>query len=84
MVWVCEFVNEVFLGDCSGQGFGLDILFFFRFGFRFGGRISLWITLPETNTAPENGWLEDDISFWGNLGLFFRCELLVSGRGDLF
>ena len=22
------------------------------------------ITLPETNVAPENGWLEDEMSFW--------------------
>ena len=22
-------------------------------------------TLPETNTAPENQWLEHEISFWG-------------------
>ena len=22
------------------------------------------ITLPETNIAPENQWLEDDMSFW--------------------
>ena len=26
------------------------------------------VTLPETNTfAPENGWLEDEISFWDGL-----------------
>ena len=24
-------------------------------------------TLPETNIAPEYGWLEDEISFWGGL-----------------
>ena len=33
-------------------------------------------TLPATNIfAPENGWLEDDeLSFLGRLGLFFRCK----------
>ena len=25
------------------------------------------ITLPETNMAPENGWLEEEISFWDGL-----------------
>ena len=24
-------------------------------------------TLPETNIAPENGWLEYDMSFWDDL-----------------
>ena len=35
-------------------------------------------TFPETNIAPENGWLEVGIpvSFWDG---FFRCEFLVSG-----
>ena len=32
-------------------------------------------TLPETNIAPENGWLEDDISFWG--GLFSGAVLVL-------
>ncbi len=27
-------------------------------------------TLPEANVAPENQWLENEISFWGRL--FFR------------
>ena len=35
-------------------------------------------TLPETNVTPESLRLED----WGKAGLFFRCELLVSGRID--
>ena len=35
-----------------------------------------WYTLPETNIAPDNGWLEDYI-FWG-LSIF-RGKLLVSG-----
>ena len=41
----------------------------------------LCITLPETNIAPENGWLEDDrfLSGW----LPGRCELLGSGSVDL-
>ena len=25
--------------------------------------ISLYISLPETNIAPENGWLEDEFPF---------------------
>ena len=34
---------------------------------------------PETNMfAPENGWLEDEVSFWDFA--YFRGELLVSGR----
>ena len=32
---------------------------------------------PWTNIAPENGWLEDEISFWGGL---FSGAMLVSGR----
>ena len=32
-------------------------------------------TLPETNIAPENGWLE--VSFWNSL---FSGAMLVSGR----
>ena len=31
----------------------------------------LFNTLPETNTAPENQWLEDEISLLGLL--IFRC-----------
>ena len=37
-------------------------------------------TLPETNIAPENGWLEDDFPFGAQP--IFSCELLVSGRVD--
>ena len=37
----------------------------------------LFNTLPETNTAPENQWLEDEISFWDCL---FSGAMLVSGR----
>ena len=37
-------------------------------------------TLPETNLAPENGWLEDFlVSFWGKRPIF-RCEMAVSFR----
>ena len=33
----------------------------------------------ETNIfAPENGWLEDEISFWDFA--YFRGEVLASGR----
>ena len=34
-------------------------------------------TLPKTNIAPENGWLEDEISDWEGL---FSGDMLVSGR----
>ena len=33
-------------------------------------------TLPKTHIAPENQWLEDDISFWDTL---FSEAMLVSG-----
>ena len=26
-----------------------------------------WFTLPKTNIAPENGWLEDEMSFWDGI-----------------
>ena len=35
------------------------------------------IALPKTNIAPENGWLEDEISFWEGL---FSLDMLVSGK----
>ena len=35
-------------------------------------------TLPETNIAPENGWLEDDPFLLGP-GLFSGAKMLVSG-----
>ena len=34
---------------------------------KLGGQIkgvSCYCTLPETNIAPENGWLKDEFSFW--------------------
>jgi len=34
-------------------------------------------TLPETNIVPENGWWEDDISFWGPA--YFHQAMFVSG-----
>ena len=40
-------------------------------------------SLKRTAQAPEKGWFEDYIvSFWE--GLFFRCELLVSGYACCF
>ena len=38
-----------------------------------------YLTLPETNIAPENGWLQVGIllSYWGGL---FLGAMLVSGR----
>ena len=40
----------------------------------------LTVTLAETNSefAPENGWLEEEISFWDDLS---SGAMLVSGRG---
>ena len=35
------------------------------------------VTLPKTNIAPENGWLEYEISYWEGL---FPGDMLVSGR----
>ena len=35
------------------------------------------VSLPETNIAPENGWLEYQFAFGAQR--IFRCELLVSG-----
>ena len=34
-------------------------------------------TLPKTNIAPENGWLDDEISYWEGL---FSGDMLVSQR----
>ncbi len=36
-----------------------------------------WVTLPETNIAPENGWLKYSFPLGWPI---FRGELLVSGR----
>ena len=36
------------------------------------------VCVSESNIAPENGWLEDEILLLGRLP--GRCELLVSGR----
>ena len=44
-----------------------------RFGVKLQMRSS---SFPETNgkaKAPENGWLEDDISFWGGLFSGANC-----------
>ena len=38
-------------------------------------------TLPETNIAPTNGWLEDELSFWET---WFSGAMLVSGRVSPF
>ena len=36
-------------------------------------------TLPETNIAPENGWLEDEMSFLEGLfsGMFACCQFCL-------
>ena len=39
-------------------------------------------TLPETNIAPEYGWLEDEISFWG--GLFSGAFAVSFREGNLY
>ena len=42
------------------------------------GDLQNWrFTLAETNIAPENGWLENEISYWDGL---FSGVMLVSGR----
>ena len=41
------------------------------------------LTLPETNIAPENGWLEDDPFLLGP-GLFSGAKSLVSGGFEFF
>jgi len=43
----------------------------------FGGNHEF--TLPETNTAPENGWLEYDCFLWGFRSIF-SGKLAVSFR----
>ena len=40
---------------------------------RYTQNIWLWITLPETNIAPENGWLED--YFQGQTVSFVECMI---------
>ena len=46
-------------------------------------RLKPWkVTLPETNIAPENQWLEDDISVWD--GLFSgACISLGEGKSTV-
>ena len=40
------------------------------------------IALPKTNTAPKNGWLEDEISYWEGV---FSGDIYVSlGQGMFF
>jgi len=38
-------------------------------------------TLPETKIAPENGWLEDEMSFWDGL---FSGAIFSFREGKLF
>ena len=38
-------------------------------------------TLPKTKIAPENGWLEDEMFFWGPFAYFQGWNSFVSGRG---
>ena len=52
-----------------------------RFFVGFFDAVSFMISLngfPPWNIVFENGWLEDEISFWD--GLFWNGDLLVSGR----
>ena len=40
------------------------------------------VALPKTNTAPKNGWLEDEISYWEGV---FSGDIYVSlGQGMFF
>ena len=58
----------------------LDVSFFGIFEVKWIFKM-ICSTLPETNIAPENAWLEDEFpfgSFWGPLPIF-RCELSVFG-----
>ena len=43
-----------------------------------------YITLPETNSefAPENWWLDDEVSLWNEVCLFSGA-MLVLGRVDV-
>ena len=46
-------------------------------GYLMSSRVgSFMVTLPETDIAPENGWLEDEISYWRGL---FKGAMLVLG-----
>ena len=38
-------------------------------------------TLPKTNIAPENGWLEDEISYWGPA--YFQGQAVSFREGTL-
>ena len=40
---------------------------------------SPYTKLPKTNIVPENGWLEDEFSYWEGP---FSVDMLVSGRVD--
>ena len=60
--------SRVFQEPTTQQGERMAQTFFF-FGCNNG-------TLPETKIAPENQWLEDEISFWDAL---FSGAMLVSG-----
>ena len=47
------------------------------------------IALPKTNTAPKNGWLEDEISYWegvfsGDIFIYIYIYMLVLGRVCFF
>jgi len=44
---------------------------------RYDVMIACGSTLPKTNIVPENGWLEDNISFWDGL---FSGAMFVSGK----
>ena len=75
-LWIIRCVGWVFSFTVS-LGVGASCIFVFV---RF--ILTCWIrkpnTLPETNRAPENGWLEEDISFMARP--IFRGKLLVLGR----
>ena len=63
---------------CFSSAFQLSILSEVYYSLLFKLPSIILHTLPKTNIAPENAWLEDEISYWE--GPIFRGELLVLGR----
>ena len=55
---------------------GREIFFWGHLMFQLHGTFQQ-STLSKTNIVPENGWLEDDISYWEGL---FSGDMLVSER----
>ena len=49
----------------------------FSDGLKYGFQLFLLGEMNQTNIAPENGWLGDEMSFWDGLS---SGAMLVSGR----